>query len=251
MITTCGIEEYKNWAICSQRKIEREGKEWYQITLKKEQDSNETAPQKSISQEEDLSQIVLSETSIEDYLWKRIYECPPIRQLYDEALKEQQGNETTAKHHIHLKLADPKTPFSHGHEAGAWSDFAEGEITVLLGQNANQLLSATVFEMTNFKQQKTFSHIDQQVKLGRISANKYAKESEKVEYNGMKIHHHVMQQAVSVYKWDEEIDEYASDLESWKTFEDYWKDRKDDDHANYYRAEFDLMNYKFSKLSSE
>ncbi len=160
--------KYKNWAICSQISVIHQDREYYKITYKNEE----------------LSCDVLSEVSIEDHLWKRIHECPPVKELYEEAVNEQKKNSLSKRDGIFLKLNDLNKTDSINYEASASSDFLEGEIIVQLGQTENQLLSSIVFEMINFKQQKIFFEIDQCAKSRSIGPDEYAKKLNMLSMTG-------------------------------------------------------------------
>jgi hypothetical protein len=233
IISLLESSEYKDWEIISQDKIIYQGKEYYQIGYKKNREG-----------EAGLSQTVLSDISVEDYLWNRIHQCAPVEKLYNEALKEQKENKNAKKIDINLILEKLDSPNGPEYQSSASSNFEEGEIVVKLGKTENEMLSSVIFEITNFKQQKLFEKIDDIEYLKSIDADQYAKETEHIEYNGIQIHHDVIQQAIQTSGWDQEIDEYATVLDSWQTFEDYWKERSDDEHAHYYRMEYDLAVIK-------
>lgn len=176
--------------------------------------------------EENVSQNVLSSKSMEDHLWDRIHRCPSVEKLFWRAKSEQPN--------IYLNL-QPRSKFKdmpEGSTGAAWIN--KGKLDASLGKREDAILSTIVFELTNFAQRHRFNELDRTA----TNAEQYAEGNERIEFDGMKMHHEVVSEAIKTNKWAPSIDKFKESLDVWKDFAGYWRDRKNHPHAEFYRKDW-------------
>jgi hypothetical protein len=248
---------YKDWMILKQKEVRsNNGARNYKITYAKDRDLSERILRVAgcimlviaslglvlcskkfrecfvLSFRKRVIKEVYSPLRIEDYLWKRIMGAPSTKKLHIAAL----GEMPQSKKEITIRfLTQENRYFPEGSSGAASLD--TGEILLELGRPESELLRTTVFELTNFQHRKRFERIDQRMMEGSITnAEEYAKESERIEYDGMRIHSEVVQKAIISNGWRPEIDHYDWLLKTkWKTFEDYWQDVKQGPRSQFFQ----------------
>ncbi len=130
--------------------------------------------------------------------------------------------------------------------------------------------SVMAFELTNVAQQKRFSSVTSQTFQNEIKAaqgqnavggdlnarrENFAKNMERIEYDGIKRHHAVMKDGIQNNGWPKEMDRFGKRLEGADpSFDSYWarqnvKDAKTGkSHSDVYRGQFDNIHAKAQEL---
>lgn len=163
-------------------------------------------------------QEVLSETSLEDHFLNRIQEASSIDNLYQRALRIEPN--------LHISLVGKEAART---QFNGCARFNEGAVEAVIGRTEDEILSIIVFEITNFIQKNRFYALDHRT----LTADEYAKENERIEYDGTKMHHAAVSKAIRANNWSPSIDIYKK-TES--DFASHWNRIKNSAHAEYYRA---------------
>jgi hypothetical protein len=174
--------------------------------------------------QQNQKQEVLSTKRLEDHFWDRIHQAPSTDELYQKAKRKQ------PKLHLLLLKKEDTNALSNG-----CADLHTGALESVIGRTEDEILSTIVFEMTNFAQKRRFDAIDA-MKARDMTADEYAKETERVEYDGRKMHHKAISEAVSKNNWNPSMDRYKSDPDYYKDFDSYWNSIQNSPHANNYRT---------------
>lgn len=178
-----------------------------------------------------------SPQSLESYLLEKINRCSSVQRLYAESLAELQAQTGHTSLGIQFHSPDSRI-FPEGSRGLA--NFATGNVELQFGIEEDELTAIFIFELTNFKQIRRFSEITARLHAGHFStADDYAMECERVEYEGMHMHLRVVQEAIATNQLSPSLNIYQHALQNqYCTFEDYWNHERNGPHVSYHRESF-------------
>lgn len=135
-------------------------------------------------------------------------------------------------------------------EFEAFCNFQQRKIRLSSNLSDDQALSSFVFELTNAISFNKHDALYQKAISGQIECEEYVKEIERVEHEGILLHHKVITEAINEMKWSTALDDYQNTP---KDFETYWSKIKITSHADYYRKNWSNYNgyYKAMQLRSK
>ncbi|MBS0653431.1 MAG: hypothetical protein JSR39_07910 [Verrucomicrobia bacterium] len=252
---------YKDWKIASQELLSNSNGREYKIVYEKDQDIlericklvigifliactlghaaffNQFPERFNEAFQTKLIDEATSTQSLESYILEKIDRCPCVQRLYAEALAELQAQTGHTSLGIRFHSSNSSV-FPEGSRGLA--NFSTGHVELQFGIEEDELTAIFIFELTNFKQVRRFYEINARLHSGQFStADEYAMECERVEYEGIHMHHRIVQEAISTNLWNSNLDIYHSGLQNeYATFEDYWNHERNGPHVNYHRESF-------------
>jgi hypothetical protein len=100
--------------------------------------------------------------------------------------------------------------------------------------------SAMVFEMTNAHQSTGAEALDKAA--GSMTENAYAIEQERIEFEGIKMHHAIMAYGVEHLGWPPAVDRFKKALSgNWATFDGYLATQERTGHTNLHRSNHKIV----------
>jgi hypothetical protein len=104
--------------------------------------------------------------------------------------------------------------------------------------------SMMAFEVTNALQEHRFAELKTRAMAGFFSGKAhpdtlYAHESESIEYDGLVLHHTMMQWGIVNLRWPAELDTYGKKLSAqWSTLQGYLATQEKSGHTNFARSNY-------------
>ncbi|NUP07328.1 MAG: hypothetical protein HOW73_14855 [Polyangiaceae bacterium] len=147
--------------------------------------------------------------------------------------KETDENDSRAHYNVHANEI-------------ALQDFLAGD--------PNRRMSYMAFETTNALQQARQDQLDARAAAGTIDKEDYAREAERIEYEGLVMHHELMLEGIEKYGWDPSVDRFGKFLASggkWESFEAYFatQSKGTSSHTNIHRSNYDKIRERAEKKS--
>jgi hypothetical protein len=182
---------------------------------------------------------VYSKTSLEEHLWKQLKKCSFGKSLYKktkEIQKKAFKSGAVTSRTISLQLLPYGRIRLFSKDKKPWPaqcNLRTGRISISLKEKEEKMLGSLLFEVINLFFQKKFRKIDKRAAEGKIkSANKYAKEVERIEYDTAKLHDVAIAFSVREGNWNKRM---CKQLFNSETFQKDWKKVKKSAHAEDYR----------------
>jgi hypothetical protein len=181
---------------------------------------------------------VYSKTSLEEHLWKQLKKSRYGKMMYEQTKEIQKkafksGAVTSRKISLQLLPYGRLRLFSKDKPWSAQCNLKTGKISISLKEKEEKMLGSLLFEVVNLSFQKKFRKIDKRAAEGEItSADEYAKEVERIEYDTAKLHDGVIGLSVREGSWNTRMRKQLFTSESFKK---HWKKIKSSAHTEDYR----------------
>jgi len=183
-------------------------------------------------------------------LIRKIIDCPATRELYELANSKNDGPRSTPwkvefvtrrNGSPNLDLVDNRKGYtleSAKNSRGVCDSIAR---TIFLNEDLSEeaAFSILVFELTNAIQQDKFKKICDDAFKKKIDRETFVKLHLEVEYEGAKLHHNIITNAIKYYNFSSDVDFYADYAKI--TFVIYFQMVQSTFHANYYRHAYQKL----------
>jgi hypothetical protein len=161
-------------------------------------------------------------------LLEKALSCPAIKELYEQA---------RANLRLYTKHKEIIVNLVSKIKSGFPADTFNNTIEILSSRSDDEILDDFVFELTNVLQCSKHNDVFQKVIDGMLTCEDYAYQTERIEFEGTKIHHRVMQAAIKQMGWSQSLDFYKNS--SNLNFNLVWYLSKFfSPHTNYYRIQW-------------